>query len=231
MNAEVRSLDRQRRRKRLWSWLRYSVAVSLAITLIYVVFFSRLLSVTSVTVIGNYYASEKKILHAANIEPGTQLARLDSAAITAEILMLPEVKSVEIRRAWPHEVILAIKERTPMAVTKDGDVWRYVSQGGVVFGLSTAKPEQYLSVRGINAATFAEAAKVAAALPSWLRDRVDDVQGRSVDDVAVWLNNGVEIRWGSAEQSEAKSKTLKALMGMRAQMYNVSVPDQPTIRQ
>ena len=230
MDADVRSLVRLRKRKRMFRVLRYVLLVSVLLGAVYVLFFSPVFSVKSVSVIGNYYATEKKILKAADISPGVQIARLDATAIETAILKLPEVKSVEVRRGWPNQVILAVKERTPMAVTKDGGVWRYVSQKGIVFGISTSKPTQFLSVSGINAETFAEAAKVSAALPSWLRDRVENVKGLSRDNVIVWLTNGVEIRWGSSEASEFKGRVLQQLMGLKAEMYNVSVPDQPTIR-
>lgn len=230
MDADVRSLVRVRKRKRLFTWLRYAALAVAVAGLTYVVFFSSVLSVTSVSVIGNYYATEKKILKAADIATGTQLARLNSAEIEAAVLKLPEVKSIEVRRAWPNQVILAVVERKPMAVTKEGTVWRYVSQSGVVFGISTSKPDQYLSVSGTNAETFSEAAKVSAALPSWLRERVENVRGLTPNNVVVWLNNGVEIRWGSSEASEFKGRVLQQLMGLKAEMYNVSVPDQPTIR-
>ena len=87
-----------------------------------------------------------------------------------------------------------------------------------------------MSVTATRPETFAAAAKVAASLPSWLRERVVDVTGFSRDNVVIALNDQVEIMWGSAEESDYKAQVLQALLGQEAKMYNVSVPDRPSIR-
>lgn len=230
MNAEVRSLERKRRQRKLLNIARATALVLTGVGLVYLFYFAPTLSVKSVTIIGNYYAKAVDIERAADIRVGTQLARLDGGAISERVLKLPEVKRVEVRRAWPNEVILAVVEREPIAVTKVANAWRYVSSDGSVFGQSTAQPNGFVGVSASSSKTFAVAAKVAAGLPVWLRDRVSSLRGITRDNVVIVLTDGVEIRWGGSEQSDLKAQVLKALLGQRARIYDVSVPDRPSIK-
>lgn len=230
MNAEVRSLESKRKRKVLLNRIRYALLVLASAAAIYLFFFSTTFAVKSVSVIGSYYATQEEIVAAARIDAGLPMARLDAHAIQQRVLALSEVRTVEVRRAWPNSVVLAVVERAPIAVTKLKDQWKYVAKDGVVFGHAATKPAQFLSVSARQSETFAAAAKVAAALPDWLRTRVVEIEGLSRDDVVIWLEDGIEIKWGSSEQSDYKAKVLQALLGQNARMYNVSVPDRPAIR-
>ena len=230
MATEVRSLEDQRRRKVLRKRIRYVVLSMLSASIVYVFFFSPVFAVTSVSVSPSYYATQEEIVSAADIELGMPIARLNSAAITERVLKLAAVEEVEVRRAWPNKVVLAIRERSPIAVTKAVNGWSYVAADGVVFGHAAKKPEQFLSVTATRPETFAAAAAVAASLPTWLREQVVDVTGFSRDNVVIALNDRVEIMWGSAEESDYKAQVLQALLGQEAKMYNVSVPDRPSIR-
>ena len=230
MATEVRSLEDQRRRKVLRKRIRYVVLSMLSASIVYVFFFSPVFAVTSVSVSPCYYATQEEIVSAADIELGMPIARLNSAAITERVLKLAAIKEVEVRRAWPNEIRLAVVERSPIAVTKAVDGWAYVAADGVVFGHAATKPQQFLSVTATRPETFAAAATVAASLPDWLRERVVDVTGFSRDNVVIALNDQVEIMWGSAEESAYKAQVLQALLGQEAKLYNVSVPDRPSIR-
>lgn len=230
MAAEIRSLDRQRRRKTLLKRIRYILFSVFAAAIVYIFLFSPLFVVKSISVIGSYYATQSEIVSAADIELGLPLARLNSASVAERVLKRAEIKEVEVRRAWPNAIVLAVVERSPIAVTKAVQGWSYVAADGVVFGHSAKKPQQFLSVTATRAETFAAAAKVAASLPDWLRERVVDVTGFSRDNVVIALNDQVEIMWGSADESAYKAKVLQALLGQGAKFYNVSVPDRPSIR-
>jgi len=229
VTAEVRSLERKRRRRKLLVVLRSVFLIGAAGGLVYLFYFSTTLTVKSVTIVGNYYAQASEIESAANISKGVQLARLDSDVIREHILHLAEIKAVEVRRAWPNEVILAVVERKPIAVTKVDNNWKYVSADGTVFGKSTAQPDGFVGVSASSSKTFSVAAKVAAGLPFWLRERVTSLRGITRDNVVITLDDGVEIRWGGSSQGSLKAQVLKALLGQRARIYDISVPDRPSI--
>jgi cell division protein FtsQ len=69
---------------------------------------------------------------------------------------------------------------------------------------------------------------VVAALPDDISGMVDHVQVDTVDEILLILEDGRQVKWGSAEQSEEKAQVLLALLDRKAQVYDVSVPGMPT---
>ena len=67
------------------------------------------------------------------------------------------------------------------------------------------------------------------ALPDDLSGKVDYLEVRTVDTISLVLRNGRTILWGSAEDSANKAEVLDVLLDRKAQVYDVSVPGQPTI--
>jgi cell division protein FtsQ len=49
-----------------------------------------------------------------------------------------------------------------------------------------------------------------------------------MDSLTLTLQDGREVRWGSAAQTERKVQVLSVLLRRPAQVYDVSVPAQPT---
>jgi cell division protein FtsQ len=79
---------------------------------------------------------------------------------------------------------------------------------------------------------MAEAAAVVGVLPRGLARKVDHVDVRTVDQIALVMRDGKTVAWGSAEQSADKGEVLASLLKARpdASTYDVSVPGQPTTR-
>ena len=68
-----------------------------------------------------------------------------------------------------------------------------------------------------------------SALPESLTLIVDYVQVATVDEISLFLKDGRQVVWGSADDSETKARVLQDLLKtIEAQVYDVSVPTQPT---
>lgn len=237
-------LTRRRRRRRAvadrWvaraqrrRWLRLT-AVVLVVALIggavWAAWFSSLLAVHQVSVVGLSDEGElvggQEVRSAASIPAGMPIARLDTASAQARVLELPWVASVEVRRAWPQDVVIAVTERTPVAVVKQGEERRGVDAEGNIFdppgGLWLTDP----IIRGDESA-IAEAVKVASSLPADLEKRVRVIQAVSVDDIRLELGNKSIVRWGNSQEAEFKAEVLRSLLPRRAQAYDVSAPSLP----
>jgi cell division protein FtsQ len=194
------------------------------------VYFSSFFVVKKIDVMGEYFASKDSIIEAAGISIGTPLARIDSADVIQRVQEVAAVKEVEVRRVWPDRVILAVIERKPVAVTTASKGWTYVDIAGQRFGLSAAKPSNYVVVSSVDQATLKSAAEVAATAPEWLIDRVQRIRALTRDDIRIWFKNDAEIRWGSSERSERKAQVLEKLLLQKARIYDVSSPDVPVIQ-
>ena len=77
-----------------------------------------------------------------------------------------------------------------------------------------------------------EAAAVVASLDEAVTKRVDHIEVETADQILLQLQDGREVTWGSAEQSDDKAEVLLNLLEARpqAQVYDVSVPSLPTTR-
>jgi len=223
-------LGAARRRKRLLRNARRIALLTAVVAVIVTVFFTPAFEVRQVSAIGMHYASEQDIVAAARIPLGRQLSRLRTSRIHDNVLKLPEIAEVEVRLVWPHEVLLAVVERKPVAVMSLAGTWKYVDAQGVLFGISVGRPEGMPVVAADSVATRAASAAVAGQLPGWLANRVDVVRGVTVDNIRLELTSGDLILWGSAERSARKVKVLKAILAMPAHTYDVSAPDVPVLK-
>ena len=146
-------------------------------------------------------------------------------------MSLDAVRSVEVSRQWPHEVLIEVDERVPVAVVRMGDLLRSLDADGVVFG-DRKRPPGNLPMVVITAETngdaLREAATVAGALESAFLATVDHLEVETVDQITLVLRDGRIVRWGNAEQSEEKAEVLSALLSRDAEVYDVSVPGSPT---
>ena len=82
---------------------------------------------------------------------------------------------------------------------------------------------------GTSAEALREAALVISALPESLTLIVDYLQVTTVDEISLFLKDGRQVVWGSADDSETKAQVaIDLLQKVDADVYDVSVPTQPT---
>ena len=239
-----RSALRSRRRftRRQWArrWLTWKpvVAVLLLVALVaagvWAVYFSSLLAVKGVEVTGATTAGTSQIRSVAKVPSGEPLARLDLDTIRARVEALAVVRSADVSREWPDQVLIRVHERTAVAVVEIGGRLRGMDADGVVFRDYRQAPPGLPHVQTTaetRSDALQEAARVVAALPSDLAQRVDHVEVETVDQISLVLRDGRVVRWGSADESALKAEVISALLqAEQAQEYDVSVPGQPTTR-
>jgi hypothetical protein len=98
--------------------------------LVWLVWFSSVLAVTSVRVVGVDGAASSAVLASADVSLGIPMARLDATAAAAQVRTLPWVHSVDVRRGWPHEVVIAVQPKVALARLATG---KSVAADGTVF--------------------------------------------------------------------------------------------------
>jgi cell division protein FtsQ len=237
-------LTRRRFARRQWTrrwlaWRRVVLATLLVLVLagsVWLVFFSSVLAVSGVQVVGTRVLSADVVRQAAAVPNGTPLATADLGSVTARVSRLPAVQSVDVSRSWPDKVRIAVTERRAVAVVEPaqpGGTLRGVDVHGKVFRTFATRPAHLPVIRTAGHTgpdALAEAAEVAGSLPPQLADKVAYVRVRTVDTITLLLHNGHAVRWGSADSSHVKARVLAVLLGQHAAYYDVSVPGQPVIR-
>lgn len=208
------------------------VAASAAAS-VWLVFFSSLLSVSSVRITGHDLLAPELVRRAAAVPQGEPLATVDLAAIAARVETLAPVRSVDVSRTWPDGVRIVVGEREAVAVVDRGGVVQGMDAEGVIFRDYPSAPEDLPMIEtsvGTQPEVLAEAATVAAVLPAELAAKVEVMEIGTIDTISLRLRGGRTVVWGSAEDSTNKAKVIALLLRQNASTYDVSVPGQPTIR-
>jgi len=228
--ARRRWLQRLRRLRPLL----YAVLVLvLAAAGTWLVFFSSVLTAREVSVHGNETMSSVRVRAVAKVPIGTQLARVDLAAIQARVEALPAVRSASVSRSWPHTIAISITERTPVAVVDRGAGLQAVDEDGVLFGSYARKPADLpliATAPDVRAEALAEAAHVVTSLRDDIAAKVERVDVASVDRIKLVLTGGRTVMWGSAEESAQKAAVVAVLLQQPGTEIDVSVPGRPTTR-
>jgi cell division protein FtsQ len=226
--------ERRRWRRRLVAFRPYGiglVAAGLVGFLGWLVFFSSWLAVDGVEVDGVELLSAKEVVAAAEVDVGTPLARVDLDEITGRIEAIPEVSEADVHRSWPDTVTITVVERTPIAAVRQQGSWWVMDGEGVVFRRTGSRDEALPVVQapsGLGDEAMREVAEVVTALPADILEDTKRVQAETMDSITVKLRGGREVVWGSAAESERKAEVLRVLLAQEAQVYDVSVPEQPT---
>ncbi|MGJ9423215.1 cell division protein FtsQ/DivIB [Aeromicrobium sp. CF3.5] len=224
-------------------WFRFAVAglvLVLALVVVWLVWFSSVLSARSVEVEGLTSLSAKQVDEVAEVPLDGPLARIDLTGITARVKKMPRVQEVEVSRSWPHTVSIEITERTAVTwMSVDGE-FRGVDRFGVEFRTYDEKPTKLIEAR----VTADEPAQRLQTLEAVARvaDRIrrDDpalnkqlrlITAGSKDSVQLGLTEGRTVTWGSVAEPARKLEVLDTLLGIEASQYDVSAPDQPTTRE
>ncbi len=235
--------DRIRRRfiRRQWRrrWHVWRLAVGAALLLLlgagiaWAVYFSTLLSAAQVQVEGAAFLTPQQVREAALVPLGEPLATINLAEITSRVSALAPVKSAQVTRLWPDQVLIEVQEREVLAVVQIGGQFRGMDEGGVLFREFAKAPRQIPRIRtelAVDTDTLREAGEVLSALPPDVSKRVSYVSVETIDRISLVLRDGRVVLWGSAEESVDKARVLEKLLAIRATTYDVSVPGLPTYR-
>ena len=239
LRSRRKEVERQRRIRAL-----IGVGVlALAGGLVWVAFFSPLLEVERVRLLGSKHTSKSEVFDATGVR-GDNLLLLSTSRLESDIADLPWVAEAKVDRILPDTVRVTVKERTPALVieglrgswTVDPD--GRVLQSGSVRGLPVLEAAVTGSLRPGAEVTNDGAVAVLRmwrSLPTKLRSRVVAIFAPSAERISFSLTDRTLIRYGSAHMLVAKARVLKALLarlaeqGRGAAYIDVRVPSSPAI--
>lgn len=221
-------------------WL-VGVAVALVVTVLitWVVAFSTILGVRIVQVRGTQLLTADTVRRAAAVPPGTPLVRLDTGAIRARVMTLPEVASAAVETSYPSTVVVTIVERRPVGYVVAGAVAGAASihlldRTGRQYRVVAAKPAglpRLVFADGAGArATATAVAAVAGGLPAAVLHRVRSIQALDPDAITLVLRSGTVVAWGSADRTAEKARILPVLLQQPGKQFDLTDPAQPVVR-
>ena len=234
--------------------LLYTASALAIIAVLYVVlvFFSPLLATQKITVRGASLLETTQVEQKLEPLRGVPLTRIDEKKVRELIGQDNVIRSVQVESRPPHELVVTLKERTAVAVVKQGDTYHTVDSDGVSLLESATQPDTSVPLvrfSGDDPQTSAEFRTISTALsamPSELLAQVKEAGATSTSSITLTLRDNTTVQWGTAEESELKAKVLLSLrqaIAKRAQeeksseaqtqkvtVYDVSAPRVPVTR-
>ncbi|WP_303986691.1 cell division protein FtsQ/DivIB [Rothia mucilaginosa] len=253
LRAEERSRKERapltRARKLLYT---ASALAIIAVLYVVLVFFSPLLATQKITVRGASLLETTQVEQKLEPLRGVPLTRIDEKKVRELIGQDNVIRSVQVESRPPHELVVTLKERTAVAVVKQGDTYHTVDSDGVSLLESATQPDTSVPLvrfSGDDPQTSAEFRTISTALsamPSELLAQVKEAGATSTSSITLTLRDNTTVQWGTAEESELKAQVLLSLrqaIAKRAQeeksseaqtqkvtVYDVSAPRVPVTR-
>ena len=137
-----------------------------------------------------------------------------------------------VERSWPNEVKVVVTERTPVFAVRYANLYVLVDKSGVPY-LTVSKQPDGLPLAAASKddrASLVEIATVSRDLSKKLRQQVVTIRADSPYALVLVLDSGVEISWGTSEQSKLKGQVALALLKHDPKAIDVSAPHNATIR-
>jgi cell division protein FtsQ len=210
--------------------LAIAAAIAAVVIVVWIVAFSPVLGVKSISVRGTGFLTSAEVRTAAAIKHGTPLLRLDTGAVVRRVERLPEVRSATVSTSYPNSVTITVEERKPVGFVDAGNgALALVDATGMRFRTVHARPKKLpllVVPTGPQAAASAAAcAQVAGDLPADLLSRIQSIQALDPSAITLLLTDSRVVRWGSADRSADKARILPTLLTRPGTQFDVSNPD------
>lgn len=171
----------------------------------------------SIEVTGATHTPRPAIDEVMKAYAGANLFRLDIARLQADLGKLPWVSRVEIEKKLPDTLRIKVVERTPVALTRAGELLQYVDEHGVAFAqLSPSIGDTELPI--IRDATGGELARTVALIRDLrandpkLFSRVSEVHPVGPRGFALFDRELGAVVYANADDLSAKWRDLYAVI-------------------
>jgi cell division protein FtsQ len=200
---------------------------------LWTMYFSTVLVTKRVNVVGTSDLTAAQVSLAAQVPLGVPLARQDLEAIAHRTTTLPAIEAASVIRDWPSTITVAVVERRPVLAMRQPEGYLLVDKSGVAYQTQQRLPPKVVLavVNPGDRPLLTEMATVAAALPNKLRGSVDRMTASNRDSIALVMESGQTVAWGSSSDSELKAQIVTALLKREPKSsIDVSSPHNPAVR-
>jgi cell division protein FtsQ len=201
----------------------------------YLVWESPVLALRTVLVDGSG-ASElaPQVREAVAVPAGTPLVRIDLAAVRDRVAAVGPVATAQVRREWPHTLVVTVTGRVPLAVTQANAHWWLLDATGKPYQQVPSRPAGLMPIQlatpGEGDRATVAALGVLGALPEAIRRQVTGVVAPSAYDISLTLTGGRTVIWGANTDGARKAAVLPAVLARPGRTYDVTDPTLVTVR-
>jgi cell division protein FtsQ len=228
-----RARRRRSRRRKALAFIVILLVLALLGGSLWTLYFSTVLVTKRVNVVGTFDLTAAQVSLAAQVPLGVPLARQDVDTIAQRTSTLPAIETATVIRDWPSTITVAIVERRPVLAVRQPEGYVLIDKSGVAYQTQQVLPPKVVLavVNPGDKPLLTEMATVAAALPNKLRSSVDRMTASNRDSIALLLESGHIVSWGSSSDSELKAQVVTALLKQEPMSYvDVSSPHNPAVR-
>ncbi|MBB5869366.1 cell division protein FtsQ [Allocatelliglobosispora scoriae] len=232
----VRRFMRRARRRRLKSmapWGIGALVVALGAVAAWVLLATSVFGVDSVRVSGVAILHPDEVVAAAAIPLGTPLLKVDLAAVRDRVAALVPAADAVVSRSWPHEITIAVTERTAVAAVPREKKFSLVDAAGVAFLTVDERPAHLPLVRvgepGPDDPETMAAIAVLSVLTPQLRDQLVTLVVDAPARIRLELRRDRVVLWGDTSEGDLKARVATALLNRPGKTIDVTAPEVVTI--
>lgn len=217
-----------------------------------VVFFSPLLAVEKITVRGASLMDSAQVEQKLSSLRGVPLSRVSEDRVRELVGSDGALRGVQMEIRPPHELVVTVKERVPIAAVKRGEKYALVDNEGQTLREVDSAQQAGVPIVQVEdenlsqSAAFRIISNVLVTLPTSLLEEVSEVKADSTSSITLILKDKVTVLWGTSQENEVKAKVLTKLLeatrsedsqssgaqgqGKKISVYDVSSPLLPVTR-
>ena len=200
-----------------------------ALTLVWLFYFSSVFALKQVVVQGVRGISPQHIVDTADLSSGTPLAQIDQGTIESRIRDIAAISEVHVSVRWPHTLVIDIVERAPVAYVKTPTGFAMIDVNSAQFDSQKKKPPGLPFLNITDPAAQTAALKVLVTLPPDVLGRVQSATADNPQTIVLHLSGGITVVWGGPEQASLKAQVLRALLAKtKFKWFDLRAPDAPT---
>ena len=185
-------------------------------------------AIASIDVEGASRVSVDRVVEAADIPVGMNVFRVDTDAIAARVVALPEVRRAEVIRRLPNRLVIVVEERRPFTLVHAGRL-HWIDEEGravgeerravasivpIVTGLTDTEIEAMRQAPGTKARTAIALIQALLRSGSALTEEIAEIDVGRPEGPVLYTMDGVEIRLGTEDWTDR----LARLEGVLAQI-------------
>lgn len=200
--------------------------------------FTPLMGVREIEIVGASSLDVSELEQSLERLDGVPLAAVNDSDVAQALERFPLVQRYAVERVPPHTLRVRIVERVPVLAIENGDALQHFDAAGVHVGSAEGPvegvPKAQGGTRQLDSAAFEAGARIVRDMPADLRDRMVEVKASGDQDVTFTTSDGLQVVWGSAEDTRRKAVVLRTLLdalgGRSIELIDVSSPAAPIFR-
>nr|WP_243848675.1 FtsQ-type POTRA domain-containing protein [Lysinibacter cavernae] len=190
----------------------------------------------TVEVVGATRLDTAAVTEALSSQKNVPLTLIDRSAVEEALGQFSIIQSYSLEMVPPHTMVVRVIERQPIAAVATTNGFELVDPAGVVIETTPERPAGFPLVLAVapdpESAPFQAIANALLSVSPELVARLDTVTATTGEDVVFkFADNGLNVIWGSSEDSAVKSvileKMVAALAGQPVTNIDVSSIDAP----